>query len=261
MDALDVEMSRAEGEQARQALRQFARDHAGTLEAHAAEQGLFKRLLPMGLAAMKRYCAQRGTGDGGPAVTRADGVRLPREPTRRGRDDGSSFGTFKVARTGDRTPGAPGIFPLDAPVNRPERCDSDVRHEWMTAGAVEHPCTARAGCFAQLCDLEVAESVLMEVTQEAPEDDEGFSAQRAVPSEESAGELLVVSFDGKGVPRITAEAVKLTAKLGPGEKRQQKQAALVGVSSTVDPKPARPQRARHSWWIQKRRAPAGNGTT
>jgi hypothetical protein len=37
MDALDVETSVAEGEQALQALLQFARDHAGKLEAHEAE--------------------------------------------------------------------------------------------------------------------------------------------------------------------------------------------------------------------------------
>jgi hypothetical protein len=241
MDALDVEMSIAEGEQALQALLQFAREHAGKLEAHEAEKGIFKRLLPIGLAAMKLYFAQRGTGDVGPAVTRADGVRLPREQTLRGRDYFSIFGKFKVARTCYRTPGAPGIFPLDAQVNLPERCYSYFLQEWMTLFAVEHPFTDSAGFFAQLFDLDVAESVLMEVAQEAPADYEGFYAQRPVPPEESAGELLVVSFDGKGVPMIKEEAVKLNAKLGTGEKRQKKKEALVGVSYTVDPKPRAPE--------------------
>src|SRR5919106_5788654 len=61
-----------------------------------------------------------------------------------------------------------------------------------------------------------------------------------MPPEESAGELLVVSFDGKGVPMIKAEAVTLKAKLGTGEKRQKKKEALVGVSYTVDAKPRSP---------------------
>jgi hypothetical protein len=241
MDALDVEMSIAEGEQALQALLQFAREHAGTLEAHEAEKGIFKRLLPIGLAAMKLYFAQRGTGDVGPAVTRADGVCLPREQTLRGRDYFSLFGKFKVARTCYRTPGAPGIFPLDAQVNLPKRCYSYFLQEWMTWFAVEHPVMDSAGFFAQLFDLDVAESVLMAVAQEAPEDYEGFYTQRPVPPEESAGALLVVSFDGKGVPMIKEEAVKLKAKLGTGEKRQQKKEALVGVSDTVDPKPRAPE--------------------
>jgi hypothetical protein len=230
MAALAIETSIAAGEQALQALSQFARDDARKLEAPEAEQGIFKRLLPSGLAAMKRYCAQRGTGDVGSAVTRADGVLLPREQKLRGRDSCSIVGTFTVARTGYRTPGEPGICPLDAQVNLPERCDSDCLQEWMTVVAVEHPFKERAGCFAQLFALDVAESVLIEVAQEAPEDYAGFYAQRPVPPEESRGELLVVSVDGKGVPMIKAEAVKLTAKLGTGEKRQKKKAALVGVS-------------------------------
>ena len=168
MDALDVEMSIAEGEQALQALLQFVREQAGTLEAHEAEKGIFKRLLPIGLAAMKLYFAQRGTGDVGPAVTRADGVILPREKPLRGRDYFSLFGKFAVARTCYRTPGEPGIFPLDAQVNLPERCYSYFLQEWMTLFEVEHPFKESAGWFEQLFDLDVAESVLMEVAKEAP---------------------------------------------------------------------------------------------
>jgi hypothetical protein len=241
MEALDVEMSIAEGEQALQALITFARESAGKLEAHEAEKGIFKRLLPMGLAAMKLYFAQRGTGDVGPAITRADGELLPRQTQRRGRDYFSIFGKFKVARTCYRMPGAPGIFPLDAQVNLPERCDSYFLQEWMPWFEVEHPCQESAALFEQLFDLEVAESVLLEVAKEASEDYESFYAQRPMPPAASAGELLAVSCDGKGVPRLKEEAVKLKAKLGTGEKRQKKQDALGGGSDTVDPKPRSPE--------------------
>jgi hypothetical protein len=174
MDALDVETRIAEGEQALQALITCAREAADKLEAHEAETGIFTRLLPMGLAAMKLYFAQRGTGDVGPVVTRADGVLLPREQQLRGRDYCSLFGKFAVVRTCYRTPGEPGIFPLDAQVNLPERCYSYFLQEWMTVFAVEHPFQESAGFFAQLFDLDVAESVLMAVAQEAPQDDENF---------------------------------------------------------------------------------------
>jgi hypothetical protein len=174
MDALEVETRIAAGEQALQTLRPCARETAGTLEAHEAEKGMFKRRLPMGLAAMQRYFAQRGTGDVGPAVTRADGVLLPREQRLRARDDFSLFGTFAVPRTCDRTPGEPGIFPLDAQVNLPERCDSYCLQAWMTVFAVEPPFQESAGCLAQLFDLELAESVVMAVAKEAAQDDEDF---------------------------------------------------------------------------------------
>jgi hypothetical protein len=241
MDALEVEMRLAAGEQALQALLTCARESASKLEAQEAEQGLFTRLLPIGLAAMKRSFAQRGTGDVGPAIMRADGVLLPREHKLRGRDSCSLFGKFAVVRTCDRLPGEPGICPLDAQVNLPERCDSYVLQEWMTLFAVEPPFQESAGLVAQLLDLEVAESVLLEVAKEAPQDDEAFSAQRPLGPEDTAGEFLVVSVDGKGVPMIKAEAAKLTAKLGTGEKRQKKNEALVGVSDTVAPKPRSPE--------------------
>jgi hypothetical protein len=105
MDALDVETSIAEGEQALQALLKFTSENAGKLEAHEAEKGIFKRLMPIGLAAMKLYFAQRGTGDVGPAVTRADRVLLPREQTLRGRDYFSLFGKFADLPAG--RPGQP----------------------------------------------------------------------------------------------------------------------------------------------------------
>jgi hypothetical protein len=107
----------------------------------------------------------------------------------------------------------------------------------MTMFAVEHPFKESSSWFEQLFALGVAESVVMEVAQEAPEDYEAVYAQRPLPPEETEGALLVVSFDSNGVPMIKAEAAKLKAKLGTGEKRQKKKEALVGVSYTVDPKP------------------------
>ena len=81
----------------------------------------------------------------------------------------------------------------------------------------------------QFFDLELAESVLIEVAKEATQDYEAFYTQEPPPAAETEGEILVVSVDGKGVPMIKAEAAKLQAKLGKGEKRQKKKEALVGV--------------------------------
>src|SRR4029450_7801108 len=124
MESLDVETRIAEGEQALQALLKCARANAGKLEAHAAGQGLFTRLMPIGLAAMTRYFAQRGTGAVGPAVTRADGVLLARAQKLRVRDYCSLGGKCAVTRTCDRPPGGG---------------DPACRPEWMTVSAVDHP--------------------------------------------------------------------------------------------------------------------------
>jgi hypothetical protein len=240
MDAREVETRIADGEPALQALILLARATAGTLEAHEAEQGLFRRLLPRGWAAMPLACAQRGTGDVGPAVRQADGGFVPREQQLRGRDDGSRFGKCAVRRPGDRTPGEAGIVPRDAQGNLPERCDSSGLPAWMTGVAVEPPVQERAGCFGPRCALAGAESVLLAVAQDAPQDSADCSAQRSLSPADTAGELWVVSCDGTGVPLLKAEAVKLQAKLGTGATRQRKQAARVGVSSPVAPQPRAP---------------------
>jgi hypothetical protein len=241
MDALEVERSLAAGEQARQALRKLVPARAHQRAAHDAEKGLFTRRRPRGLAAMKRSFAQRGTGEVGPAVTRADGELRPREKRRRGRADGARVGTFTGARTGDRTPGEPGSFPLDAQVTLPARCDSDCWPAWMTVFAVAHPVKERAGFVAPLFALEVAESVVMEVAQEAPQAYEAVSAPRPRGPAATAGALLGVSVDGQGVPRLQEAAAPLKAKWGTGETRPKQQAALVGGSSTVEPQPRAPE--------------------
>lgn len=74
------------------------------------------------------------------------------------------------------------------------------------------------------------------MAQNAPQDYEAFYTQAAPPATKTAGEILVVSVDGKGVPMIKAEAAKLQAKLGTGEKRQKTKEALVGVCYTVNRK-------------------------
>jgi hypothetical protein len=125
---------------------------------------------------------------------------------------------------------------LDEQANLPERCYSYFRQEWMTLFAVEHSFKESAGWCDQLCDLALAESVLSEVAKDAPQDYEVFYTQEPPPAKESEGEILVVSVDGKGVPMIKAEAAKLQAKLGTGEKRQKKKEALVGVCYTVERK-------------------------
>jgi len=236
MEAFEVEASRAEGEEAWPALLSFVRETAGQLEAQDAEKGSFKRRLPLGLAALRLYFAERGTGAVGPAVEREDGEVLLREGKLRARAYFSLFGKLAVPRTCYRTAGAAGIFPVDAQAHLPARGYAYFRQEWMTLLAVEHPFKESAGWFAQLFALELAESVLLEVAKDAPQDSAAFYPQEPPPAAETEGELLVVSVDGKGVPLSKAEAVKLQAKWGTGEKRQQTKEALVGVCSTVNRK-------------------------
>jgi hypothetical protein len=211
------------------------------MEASDAERTIFRMMMPVALAAMKLFFAEKGTGDVGPAIEDADGSMLERESRLRGRQYFSVFGKIVVPRSCYRADGRPGIFPLDAQVNFPERSYSHFLQEWMTLFDVDHPFREGSNLFEQLLGLNIAESVLMDVAQEAAVDYDAFYAQRKPPRTQDEGELQVASFDGKGIPMIKKEAAKLKSKLGKGEKRQTKKEALVGVSYTVDRKERTPE--------------------
>lgn len=252
------EASIAEGKRAVQNLFAFVQEHAKELEAHEAEKGIFKLLMPIGLAAMKAFFAQRGTGDLGPTLVREDGLVLDRQTKLGQRDYFSIFGKFDVPRTCYRAAGTgeDGVFPLDEQVNLPERCYSYFLQDWMTQFAVEQPFRETGTLFDHFFDLQVAESVVLNVTLEAQDDYDAFYEAKPPPPVQEE-QILAVGFDGKGVPLIKEEAAELKARLGPGEKRQQTKEALVGVCYTVDRKErsaqdvaeylVRPERARARW--------------
>jgi hypothetical protein len=210
-------------------------------QVHETEEGIFQLVFQVAYYALESYFAQKGTGDVGPAIERKDGVVLEREPSLRGRVYFSVFGKLDVPRTCYRAPGEPGIFPLDEQVNFPERRYSYFLQKWMTEFCVEQPFDESALKLDSFFGLNLAASVLGRVAREGQADYDAFYEQKAPPAPETEGELQVVSFDGKGVPMIKAEAAKLKAKLGKGEKRQKKKEALVGVSYTVDRKVRTPE--------------------
>jgi hypothetical protein len=254
-----METSRAQGEQALQALSTVVRANAGQLAAPAAAQGLCTRLRPSGVAAMQRSCAQRGPGAGGSAVPRAAGGLLPREQQRRGRASFASCGTCTGARTGSRAPAAPGRCPRDAQGTLPARCSSSCRQAWLTGCEVAHPGQERAGVLTPLCARAGAESVVREGAPDAPQAAQACEAPRPLAPADTVGALLGGRLAGQGGPRSKAEAAQRQAQWGTGEQRQQQQAALGGGAPPWLPRPARPQRGRHAWAIQTRRGGGGRG--
>jgi len=55
------------------------------------------------------------------------------------------------------------------------------------------------------------------------------------PIEAKEEEIVVVSFDGKGIPMTKEESVKIKAKNRKGEKKQKKKESLVGITYPVKP--------------------------
>jgi len=206
------------------------------LDAHEMEEAIFKKLIPIGQAALKTYFAEKGTGDVGEEIQREDGVILNREWGMRSRIYSSIFGEIVVPRTCYRRLGEAGIFPLDKAVNLPEHCYSYYLQEWMNLLSLDHPYVEGAKRLKYFFGISLVESVMATISRDGADHYDAFYEQKTPPASEDEGELLVASFDGKGVPMIKSEAAKIQAKLGKGEKRQKKKEALVGVCYTVDKK-------------------------
>lgn len=236
MNAYEIESSIAEGREFFENLFEFVKENADQMQAHEMEEKILKKLLPIGLTAMKAYFARKGTGDLGEAIQREDGVVLERESTPRPKMYKSIFGEFRVPRTCYRKVGEPGIYPLDEEVNLPKRCYSYYLQEWMNSFSIEHPFEEGAMRLKHLLGISLVESAMVQVARDGARTYEVFYEEKEPPAPEEEGEIHVVSFDGKGTPIIKSEAAEIQAKLGKGEKRQKKKEALVGVSYTVDKK-------------------------
>lgn len=87
--------------------------------------------MQIGLAAMKGYFAAKGTGDVGHQLIVPDGRVATKSEAFWGRDYFSVFGKFKVPRPVYRAYAHPGVMPLDAQADLPERCYSYLLQEWM----------------------------------------------------------------------------------------------------------------------------------
>jgi hypothetical protein len=88
------------------------------------ERAIFARVMQIGLAAMKCYFAEKGTGDIGAELQLENGKILKKETRLYGRNYFSVFSKIKVPRTCYRFKGEKGVMPLDAQANLPKRCYS-----------------------------------------------------------------------------------------------------------------------------------------
>jgi len=236
MNAYETENTIAYAREGFERLIDYVKDNAEKMDAHEMEEGIFKKLIPIGQAALKTYFAEKGTGDVGEEIQREDGVVLKREWGMRSRTYSSIFGEIVVPRTCYRRLGEAGIFPLDEAVNFPEHCYSYYLQEWMNMLSLDHPYVEGAKRLKYFFGISLVESVMATVSRNGAEHYDAFYEEKTAPTPEDERDFQVVSFDGKGVPMIKAETAKIQAKLGKGEKRQKTKEALVGVCYAVDKK-------------------------
>jgi hypothetical protein len=236
MRAISAEKCISEGKLELQRLFEFVENNATEYKAYEMEKGIFEKILKIGLIAMQLYFSEKGTGDVGPEIKLDSEQILKKESELKPRDYFSIFGKLKVPRSSYRLEGYWAVMPLDIQADLPARCYSYLLQELMNFLNIRDSFDEAALSLKKFFGLDIRTSRFEVISEDSHTSYDEFYETKAMPAEESEGQLQVLSFDGKGVPMIKREAAKLKARLGKGEKRQKKKEALVGVSYSVDQK-------------------------
>ena len=241
MPAYSMEQMLLEGHGKVKELFEFVKDNADAMDAYSMEKAIFSRIMAIGLAAMKGYFAEKGTGDIGDVLQLEDETILKREKRLLEKIYFSVFGKMSVPRTCYRAEGVDGVMPLDAQANLPKRRYSYLLQEWMDLLSIRDSFLEGSITLDKLLGCRVSVSRFEVVSRESAGSYDEFYEDKEVPIAESEGEIHTIGFDGKGVPVIKSEAAKIQSRLGKGEKRQKTKEAIVGVSYSTDPKIRSPE--------------------
>jgi len=160
----------------------------------------------------------------------------------------SVFGPVVVSRIAYRAPGVPAVHPLDAelglPVGKHSHGLAEMTVPEAVRGALEQACVQvriRTGC-------KLGTRQAQQLVRQAACDFEGFYASRPRPAAR-AGEVLVLSCDGKGIRmrpgELRPDAARKAARSAPrqdgrlsqGEVRTRKRMAEVGAVYVITPAP------------------------
>jgi hypothetical protein len=230
-----------EGDKQIKEIYRYVQNNAENVDAYKMEKEIRQRLNKIGLILMQAFFAVKGTGDVGDSLTLEDGTVLEKQSQLCSRILFSTFGKLKIPRTCYRTEGQPGIMPLDALANLPERSYSYLLQEFMDLLGICDPFGQSSDILEKLVGIKVYLNRFEAVSRSSCTNYDQYYEAKQLPDPETEGAISVVGFDGKGVPVIKSEAAKIVARKGKGEKKQKKKEATVGVSYTVDPNERTPR--------------------
>jgi hypothetical protein len=154
----------------------------------------------------------------------------------------SIFGKLSFARHYFYTAGEGGLCPLDAALNLPPHCYSDLLREWSSYDATDGAYRETATTLERILGLELSIQALETTVGEDAQDVAAFYEQAPDPLPPTAvGTIVVAQADGKGVPMVQPAAASLAVRLGKGQKRTKKKEAIVTALYTIAPYVRPPQ--------------------
>src|SRR5580700_11319523 len=199
------------------------------------ERGVFGRILDMGNAAVALFLNVQGDGDLGPSIQAEDGRILYRSDTVQQRPLRTIFGE-QILRAYVYSQGSKRrieLRPIDARINLPEGKASYLLQEFSQLFCVEKAFGVGARQFETVFRQQLSVDVLEDINRAMGAHADSFLDHLPTPPSAEEGALLVVTADGKGVPLVREDALKVPAfdkKERPGNRRM----ATLGCVYTVD---------------------------
>ena len=186
------------------------------------------------------------------SVVSADGI--PRNHIRQNtsRVLTTVFGKVTVKRLAYSQRNVSSEFPLDADLNLNDDQYSEGVRKRVVTDAIDRSYDNVVKRHRENCSGIVGKHQTIKLVKDTAQDFVGFYEQRTIEDEQT-GDLLVLSFDGKGlvmlpdglreVTRKNAEKSKKKrqTRLSPGEKKDRKRMAMVGTVYTVRANPRSPE--------------------
>jgi hypothetical protein len=201
---------------------------------HEVERAIWQEVLRIGRHCLGQFLALQGNGDRGETL-RVDGQEYQRLETLHARRYVSIFGAFRLQRVvyGSREGQKIECVPLDNRLQLPESNFSYVLQDWDQSLCVEQAFGQSASTVKRILGLKQSVDSLEHMNQEMAANVTTFLFHR--PQPEPAGELLVLSADGKGiVMRRQPEDPAPKAHRTKGDKASKKRMATVGTVYGVD---------------------------
>jgi hypothetical protein len=168
-------------------------------------------------------------------VTAPDGMRLTSHD-RHPMTYSAVFGKGRLWRHAFTAPGYEGRCPLDAELRVPAHGYAGLRREWAVYGTTDESSCESQTVLDRILGVSLRLQAIDTRGADAAEDVTAFDTPPVEPRPRPTdGAILVVQADGKRVPRVQPAPVTPPVRLGKGQKRTKKKAAVVTSLSTMAP--------------------------
>jgi hypothetical protein len=220
----------------------------GPMKHSDLEEMLYKELLDVGRRLYQGALDEAGPGQVSEPVRDAKG-RIHPDERRQTRRLMTRFGPVEVNRIGYALPGQESLHPLDAQLNLPPELYSHSLRRLASESSANNSIDQVIHHLSQSTGAKVPKRQVEQLIRRGARDFTPFYEQRAADAcqVEASGEILALSFDGKGVPMLKAALREETRKAaewnqsrfdhhrGKGERLHSKRMGTVAAVYTTKP--------------------------